>query len=149
VIGGIIVFNMTMDSKIAFLEEQVSAKQQELKKLQKVNSEVNRFKDQMKEIQQKIEIVKTLKEGQKGYYKILTNIEQSMPEDVWLSSINYKGGRIVMNCSSLRVSSVNSFIVNLYETKMFTNIDLEKADKKEDEAVEINNFIINVGVRLD
>ena len=149
VFAGIMLFNMTVNAKIAYLEEQVNKKQTELRKLQKVKQEVERFRSQMDDIQKKIEIVRKLKEGQKGYYKILTNVEKSLPEDVWTSSISFETNRIVLNCSSLRVSSVNRFVMNLYETKMFSTIDLEKADKKDEETVEINNFIITAGVRLD
>ncbi len=149
VFAGIMLFNMTVNAKIAYLEEQVNIKQREFRKLQSVKQEVERFRTQMDEIQKKIEIVRKLKEGQKGYYKILTNIEHSMPDDVWTSSIKFEGNKIVLSCSSLRVSSVNNFVMKLYETKMFSTIDLEKADKKDEETVEINNFVITAGVRLD
>ncbi|MCD8569490.1 MAG: PilN domain-containing protein [Geovibrio sp.] len=72
-----------------------------------------------------------------------------MPDDVWVSSLNFEGNKITLGCSSLRVSSVNRFVMNLYETKMFSTIDLAKADKKDEDAVEINNFVITAGVRLD
>ncbi len=149
VFAGIMLFNMTMNAKIAYLEDQVNQKQTELRKLQRVKQEVERFRTQMDEIQKKIEIVRKLKEGQKGYYKVLTNIEKSMPDDVWVSSLNFEGNKITLGCSSLRVSSVNRFVMNLYETKMFSTIDLGKADKKDEDAVEINNFVITAGVRLD
>lgn len=149
VFGGIMLYDSTAKAKIAYLEEQVNIKQAEFRKLQNVKREVDGFRRQMDEIQKKIEIVRTLKEGQKGYYRILTNIEQSMPADVWTDSVRFEGGKIVLGCSSLHVSSVNRFVMNLYETGMFTGIDLERADKKDDLTVEVNNFVINAGLRFD
>ncbi|WP_022851004.1 PilN domain-containing protein [Limisalsivibrio acetivorans] len=149
VIAAVVVVDMTMKAKTAFLEEQVNKKQRELKQLQRVKRDVDKFQKQMAELQKKIDIVRSLKEGQKGYYKILTNIEHSLPEDVWLSKLNYSGASVTLNCSSLRVASVNNFVMNLYETGMFTNIDLNKADKDTKDNVEVNNFVIAAGVRLD
>ncbi|MCD8569491.1 MAG: hypothetical protein LRY50_14635 [Geovibrio sp.] len=53
VFAGIMLFNMTMNAKIAYLEDQVNQKQTELRKLQRVKQEVERFRTQMDEIQKK------------------------------------------------------------------------------------------------
>ena len=146
---GIFLADSMMNSKVSFMEEQVNIKQAELRRLRNVKQEIDKFKTNMSEIQSKIDIVRRLKEGQKGYYKILTNITQSLPGDVWLSGLSYEGDRIVLNCSSLRVASVNSFVMNLYETKMFSAIDLDKAAKRDEQTVEVNNFVITASVRLE
>jgi type IV pilus assembly protein PilN len=149
ILGGIFYYHTLTNDKIAFLKEQVELRQTEYRKLQHVKHEVDGFRRQMDEIQKKIEIVRNLKEGQKGYYKILTSLEKSMPDDVWVDYINIESGKIVLSCSSLHVSSVNRFVMNLYETGVFTAIDLERADKKEHQSIEINNFVINAGLRFD
>ena len=149
VFGGIMLFDSTAKAKVAYLEEQVNIRQAEYRKYLNLKREVDGFRRQMDEIQRKIDIVRSLKEGQKGYYKILTDLEKSMPEDVWAESIRFESGRIILSCSSLQVSSVNRFVMNLYETGMFTGIDLERADKKDDLSVEVNNFVINAGLRFD
>lgn len=149
VLGALFYYDYITKEKIAFLTEQVNLKQADYRKLQHVKHEVDGFRTQMDSIQRKVEIVRNLKEGQKGYYRILTNLEKAMPKDVWVDYILIENGRIVISCSSLHVPSVNRFVMNLYETEMFTSVDLERADKKEQLSIEVNNFVINAGLRFE
>ncbi len=145
---GYYVVNNNLNNKITSLNKEIVHLKKELRKLQKIKKEVDAFKRKKNELQKKIDIVKKLKEGQKGYYKILTTIEYALPEDIWVSSFKYNQNNIKLICASLRTSSVNEFIMNLYKTKMFRGIDLKVVKKKTVENIDINEFSINAKVVL-
>jgi type IV pilus assembly protein PilN len=145
---GYYVVNNNLNNKISSLNNQKNHLKRELRKLQKIKREVDAFKRKKDELQRKINIVKRLKRGQKGYYKILTTLEYALPEDIWVSSFKYNNGRLQLTGASLRTSSVNEFIMNLYKTKMFQGIDLRFVKKKTVENIDINEFSIDAKVLL-
>ncbi len=153
IIGGLVFsFNLVvqgLNSKIQLIETEIDKLNNEFNKLQKVKREVDAFKSQKEELQNKINIVKNLKQDQKGYYKVLTDLEKSMPEDVWIATFNYNGSSVDISGSSLRTASVNEFIINLYRSKIFTNVNLKVVRKKTVENIDINDFSITADVRLD
>ncbi|MCA1927709.1 MAG: PilN domain-containing protein [Calditerrivibrio sp.] len=140
--------NSSMRSELEHYKSEVVTLQIELKKLQKIKNEIEEFKKKREALQKKIDIVKNLKKGQRGYAPLFINIEKSLPEDVWISNVAYNGNSITINVTSLRSSSVNQFIMNLYKTNMFTNIELKVVKKANVDKIDINNFDIIANVSL-
>jgi len=152
IIGGLVFsFNLIvqgLNSKIQLIETEINKLNIEYKKLQKVKREVDAFKSQKKELQSKINIIINLKQDQKGYYKLMTELEKSMPDDVWINTFNYNGSSVDISGSSLRTVSINEFIINLYRSNVFSNINLKVVRKKTVENIDINDFSIVADVRL-
>lgn len=148
IVAGYIVINSNMNHKIMSLNSDVKRLQTELKSLQKVKKQVDAFKKKKNELQRKIDIVKNLKKGQKGYYKLLTTLEYALPEDIWIKNMKYSNNKITMSGAALRTSSVNEFIVNLYNSGMFTGIELKVVKKQTVENIDINDFSISANVVL-
>lgn len=146
--AGYVVINDNLNNQVVSLNSEVKRLQMDLKKLQKIKKQVDAFKKKKNELQKKIDIVKNLKKGQKGYYKLLTTLEYALPEDIWISNLKYKGSNIVISGASLRTSSVNEFIINLYNSKMFNGIELKVVKKKTIDNIDINDFSISANVVL-
>lgn len=142
------IINSSLDNQILIAKNEISKLEREYKRLSKIKIEVDGFKKQKEELQKKIDLVKRLKQGQKGYYEILRNLEYAMPEDVWISKFDFKNDSLNLNGSSLRTASINEFILNLYATKMFDNIDLKTVKKITVENIDINDFSITAKVKI-
>lgn len=142
------IINSSLDNQILIAKNEISKLDREFKRLSKIKKEVDGFKKQKEELQKKIDLVKRLKQGQKGYYEILRNLEYAMPEDVWISNFDFKNDSLNLNGSSLRTASINEFILNLYATKMFDNIDLKIVKKITVENIDINDFSITAKVKI-
>lgn len=142
------IINSSLDNQILIAKNEISKLDREFKRLSKIKKEVDGFKKQKEELQKKIDLVKRLKQGQKGYYEILRNLEYAMPEDVWISNFDFKNDSLNLNGSSLRTASINEFILNLYATKMFDNIDLKIVKKITVENIDINDFNITAKIKI-
>ena len=149
VLVGAYLVNVNFDARIAFLEEEIKVKQNDLKNLRRVKRQVDDFQKKQQELQKKIDLVKNLKQGQRGYYQLLTKIEKSLPADIWLSGFLYDNGQVTLSGSSLHVASINEFIMNLYNTEMFTNLDINVVRKRNQDNLEINDFDLVASVRFD
>ncbi|MBZ4642820.1 MAG: type pilus assembly protein PilN [Deferribacteres bacterium] len=142
------IINSTLNSQILIAKTEVDRLNKEFKRLSKIKKEVDGFKKRKEELQKKIDVVKRLKQGQKGYYEILTNLEYAMPEDVWISRFDFNGKDVTLSGASLRTASVNEFILNLFATKMFDNIDLKVVKKTTVENIDINDFNITAKIKI-
>lgn len=138
----------SLNTQILIAKNEIAKLDREFKRLSKIKQEVDGFKKKKESLQRKIDIVKKLKSDQKGYYKVLTTLEYAMPGDLWISKFDYNNGSININGSSLRSSSVNEFILNLYSTKMFNNIELKVVKKVTVENIDINDFNITANMTL-
>lgn len=148
VVASCFLVNSSLNTQILIVKGEIAKLDREFKRLTKIKQEVDGFKKKKEDLQRKIDIVKKLKSGQKGYYKILTTLEYSMPQDLWISKFDYNNGSVNITGSSLRSSSVNEFITNLYSTKMFSNIDLKVVKKVSIENIDINEFNITANITL-
>ncbi|BAI81182.1 conserved hypothetical protein [Deferribacter desulfuricans SSM1] len=148
IVFGIFNINSKLNEQKGLIKREITKLERELKKLRKIDREVKELKRKKQELQKKIDLVINLKQGQKDYYNILTKLEKSLPQDVWVRKFNYKGGKISLEVSSLRSSSVNEFILNMYKTDFFRDIDLKVVRKNQVEGIDINNFSITAKVNL-
>lgn len=144
----IYIVNSSLDNQVTIIKNEITKLNTEYKRLQKIKAEVDGFKKKKDDLQRKIDIVKRLKGSQKDYYKIFVNIEYALPEDVWVSNFNLNGNNLNLQVSALRSSSVNQFILNLYETKVFNNIDLKVVKRLSVENIDINDFNISANINL-
>ncbi len=128
---GYFVLNSNLNTKITMLKIKIQKLDREFKKLKKIEKQVNAFKRRKARItKRKSHIVKNLKKGPKGYYSLLITLEYALPEDIWISGFKFSGKKLQLNGASLRTSSINKFIMNLYNTKIFRNIELKTVNKK-------------------
>lgn len=144
----IYIVSSSLDNQITIIKNEITKLNTEYKRLQKIKAEVDGFKKKKDDLQRKIDIVKRLKGSQKDYYKIFVNIEYALPEDVWVSNFSLNGNNLDLQVSALRSSSVNQFILNLYETKVFNNIDLKVVKRLSAENIDINDFNITANINL-
>ncbi|MGA1846843.1 PilN domain-containing protein [Deferribacter abyssi] len=148
IVVGIVSVNAKLKEQQSLIKSEISRLETELRKLRKVDREVKALKKRKAELQKKIDLVVKLKEGQKEYYKILTSLEKSLPQDVWIRKLNYARGQINLEVSSLRSTSVNEFIINMYRSDIFSQVDLKIVRKNQVEGIDINSFTITAKVNL-
>ena len=144
----IYIVNSSLDAQISIIKAELVRLNTEYKRLQKIKAEVDGFKKRKEELQKKIDIVKKLKASQKDYYRVFVDIEYALPEDVWISSFSLNGNNLALQVSALRSSSVNQFILNLYATKLFSNIELKVVKRLSVENIDVNDFNITANINL-
>lgn len=149
VLTGVYLVDINLNSRIKVLKDEITVVDGRLSKLKGIKKEIDGFEKTRDMLLNKIRVVMDLKRSQKGYYTIFTKLEKSMPKDVWINNLNFKGDAMSMQCSSLKFVSVNEFIVKLFEDGMFSGIDIDYAKKNDVENVEINNFMVNTSVNME
>lgn len=104
--------------------ETVKAKQQELAQLDKIIGEVNAFTTTKKELEEKLQVIQTLRKGKTGPVRALDDLAAEIPNRVWLTKMEETGGKITFEGNAIDHEDVSAFMKSLQKSKYFTNVVL-------------------------
>jgi type IV pilus assembly protein PilN len=126
----------------------VKAKQQELAQLDKIIGEVNEFTTKKKELEEKLQVIQTLKKGKTGPVRALDDLATEIPNRVWLVKMEETASRITFEGRAIDHEDVSAFMKALQKSKYFKNVVLgySKIAKEAKDRVEIYEFKITCQV---
>lgn len=129
---GCIVWTAAVSSTADDLKQQITAKNNELKQLDKIIGEVNEFTAKKKELEDKLQIIDQLRKGKTGPVKALDDLAREIPNRVWLTKVEEKSGSVTFEGQAVDHEDVSSFMKALQKSKYFSNIVLgfSKAGKE-------------------
>ena len=95
------------------LEATIATAQQELASLQPVLAEVKRAEEHREELQQRVAIIEELRRGQSVPVQLLDHVSRSLPEMLWLTSLDQKAGEVSIEGRTTTLISLADFVANL------------------------------------
>jgi type IV pilus assembly protein PilN len=87
---------------------------------------VEGFKQQKKQLQDKLDIIASLEQARSGPVRMLDELSDRVPERLWLTAITTKGKQIKLEGKSLDTGVVADFLRSLNGSPFFSNVDLDK-----------------------
>ena len=140
-----------------YIEEQKSAISQleeNIRKLSTAKNEVDRLQELNKQVNQQIEVIQGLQAERGLATEMLDYIAQHTPETVFLSSIDYKEGKVVITGVANNDSGVAQFIRNMEKFQYFSKATIESilsAQPNESFTVpdgsEVKQFVVKIEVK--
>lgn len=126
-----IVWTATISSRVEEKRAQITEKQNELKQLDKIIGEVNEFTTKKTELEEKLKIIEQLRKGKTGPVRALDDLATEVPNRVWLTNLEEKGGSVTIEGRAIDHEDVSSFMKSLQKSKYFSSIVLgfSKASK--------------------
>ena len=120
----------------------------ELKSLEKVIKEVRRFEKQSQLLQQKVDVIADLKASQKRPALFLDAISRSLPEQVWLETIQEIGTQMKISGKSLNGNpGIAAFMENLERSPLFGTAELIESKSELFRNRRVMSFTITVPMR--
>jgi type IV pilus assembly protein PilN len=133
----------SMQERIKGLEREISQKKKELAELKDIEKEVEEFKAKNKVLQDKVSVITSLEEGRDWFIQVIDHISQSIPEEVWVTSLSMggRGGRgataviysapVKLDGGAYRKDDIGYFISNLESNKEYiSRVSLGKITQK-------------------
>ncbi len=127
---------------IARLEARKESLQADLERLKKVVEEVNAFEKQQKLLQARVETIQRLRRNQTGPVRVLDQLSQGLPEQVWLEGIEDRAGVYQATGFALTNFAVADLLKTLQHSKEFTRVDLISSEMMRVEEQAVKKFII-------
>lgn len=126
--------------KIGSEKSDIKVIQTELDSLKVKLGKVAEFKKFQKELQDKLEVLKKLKEDKSGPARMLDELSKAMPEKVWLTAFNENDGSIHIEGVSLNEQDVASFLQRMEASPLFMNVELSVTEQSSGKGLKLQKF---------
>jgi len=126
IIGVLIAGSWWYMQKRALAErnETIAQKQDEAKRLEQIIKDVADYQKQKTNLEKRIELIKQLKQNQRGPVQLMDRISQDLPDLVWLDKMTVSGGLVSIDGRGLNPNAIANFVENVKNDPMFEEPDL-------------------------
>ncbi len=143
---GLYYWYSATSSKITARRAEIAAMEQEINQLSSVIAEVEKFKKDKKTLEGKLDVIYRLQKDRKIAVHYMDEINQAIPERVWLEMYDEKAGAVTVRGKALNPDDVAAFLRNLAKSPYFRDVELDVTTQGEikvgQESVKINDFTI-------
>ena len=111
-------------SQIKELDVKIAAAKKRQSELQAIKIQVEQFLQRKRILDAKVKLIEQLKAQQSGPVHMLDEISKSLPDFVWLTSLDQAAARITLGGEANGLTAVADFIANLQKCGWFPRVDL-------------------------
>ena len=138
--------------KVGQAQDEVNAKiaatKAEIAKYKALTAEVNQAKEDQKVLQEKLQIIHTLRREKGGAARVLDEVSVRKPEKIHLESIRKEGSKLGIEGIALDDETVANFMTNLRKSGLFKNVDLIVSEQSELSRVKLKKFTLSCEISL-
>jgi type IV pilus assembly protein PilN len=145
VLGGI---QWTMNSQKTDLIRRIEAKKKEIARFKALTTEVNKAKEDQRSLQEKLNVINTLKKEKGSPARVLDELSIYKPEKVHLESLKKDGSKLGIEGIALDDETIASFMTNLRKSKLFKNVDLIVSEQSELSKIKLKKFTLSCEIVL-
>ncbi|MDO4643302.1 MAG: PilN domain-containing protein [Cardiobacteriaceae bacterium] len=140
-----------------YIQQQESAIKQledDITKLSVAEKEVKRLQELNKQVNLQIDVIQGLQAERGLATEMLDYIAQNTPETVFLDSIDYKSGKVVIQGVAINDSAVAQFMRNMEKFQYFSTASVNSITAAQSnnsftvpEGSEVKQFVVNMEVK--
>ena len=123
-----------VNSTLKGVQSDVRAARDEVRQLEPILKEVEAFKRQREELNTKINLINELTTKRRGPVHLMDQISRSLPDLVWLVSMQVRGKNVELSGQALNTNAIASFIENLSLVPEFKEPDTKDVSRVGDTA---------------
>lgn len=135
-----------IEMKISDERAEVNRMRDEISSLKKKIGEVGRFKKLQSELKGKLEVLDSLKQGRSGPAKYLDELNKIVPDKLWLTEFEEKGGNVSVKGVALNEKTVAEFMRGLTASDYFKDVDLVQTAQQIEKDLKLQKFQLNFKV---
>jgi type IV pilus assembly protein PilN len=106
------------------LDTRIAADQKRQRDLQQIKKQVDDFQKKKAELENKVAVIEMLRAAQKSPVHMLDEISKSLPDYVWLTSMDERRGNVDFKGESNSLAAVADFISALQRSGWFPQVEL-------------------------
>jgi type IV pilus assembly protein PilN len=107
-------------------EDKLKRTRDDIAQLERIIGEVKNIKDAQQELQKKLDVLDKLKQGRTGPVRMLDELAQLTPRQLWLTKLDEKAGAVSFAGTALSIDDVSEFMTKLKQSKYFSAVELKK-----------------------
>lgn len=134
--------------KVSDLQSEYTSNQAKITEYKKKIDEVKKFEALNKAIQQKSNLIETLKKNQSVPVRLLDDVSKLMPDGVWLTALSFNNPQVTIEGVGYTNMDVVSFVDNLKKSTAYSDVYLEETKQGTVDKTEVYNFKLNFKVKI-
>jgi type IV pilus assembly protein PilN len=95
------------------VDADTAAANREAARLKSLLVEVTQFEARSKQLQDRVQLINSLRAGQSVPVQLLDHISRSLPDMLWLTDLNQDGGAVTLQGRSTTLIALSDFVGNL------------------------------------
>jgi type IV pilus assembly protein PilN len=127
---------------------QISTTKKEIAYYKSLTTEVTKAKEAQKTLQDKLNIINSLRKEKAGPAKVLDELSIDKPEKIHLESVKKEGSKLGIEGIALDDETIANFMTNLRKSKLFKNVDLIVSEQVEQSKLKLKKFILSCEIIL-
>lgn len=127
---------------------QISNTKKEITYYKSLTTEVDKAKEAQRVLQDKLNVINTLRKQKSGPAKVLDELSIGKPEKVYFESVKKDGSKLGIEGIALDDETVANFMTNLRKSKLFKNVDLIVSESIEQNKIKLKKFILSCEIIL-
>jgi type IV pilus assembly protein PilN len=127
---------------------QISNTKKEITYYKSLTTEVNKAKEAQKILQEKLNIINSLRKEKGSPARVLDELSIDKPEKIQLESLRKEGSRLGIEGIALDDETVANFMTNLRKSKIFKNVDLIITEQVEQSKIKLKKFVLSCEIVL-
>jgi type IV pilus assembly protein PilN len=117
-LGGIGWWYWSLGQASTRLDADIVQAQQQAAQLRSLLQEVQQFEARRGQLQQRVALIEQLRGGQSLPVRLLDHVSRSLPDMLWLSSLEQKDGAVTIEGRSTTLIGLSDFVGNLGNTNV-------------------------------
>ena len=144
----IILFQWRLEKETEETLAKISNTKKEIAYYKSLTTEVTKAKEAQKSLQDKLNIINSLRKEKATPAKVLDELSIDKPEKLHLESLKKDGSKLRIEGIALDDETIANFMTNLRKSKLFKNVDLIVSEQVEQSKVKLKKFILSCEIIL-
>jgi len=136
----------TLSTEVADLTSETQLLDAQLTNVKKVTKTVAELGKKRAELTEKLKVISILKRSKVGPVRILDDINLSVPDRSWLTTMKETDGALVISGMALDNQTVATFMRDLAKSEYVENVDLVESRNAKKDGRDIKSFTLNAKV---
>ena len=145
VLGGI---QYLLEREKSDIQAKISETKKEIAYYKSLTTEVLKAKEAQKTLQDKLNVINTLRKEKALPAKVLDELSIDKPEKMHLESVRKDGAKLGIEGIALDDETIANFMTNLRKSKLFKNVDLVVSEQVEQSKIKLKKFILSCEIIL-
>jgi type IV pilus assembly protein PilN len=127
---------------------QISKTKKDIAYYKSLTIEVEKKKEEQKMLQNRLNIIDSLRKEKASPAKVLDELSIDKPEKIHLESVKKEGSKLGIEGIALDDETIANFMTNLRKSKLFKNVDLIVSEQVEQSKIKLKKFILSCEIIL-
>ena len=147
-LAGLVAVQWRLEKEKENTLSKISNTKKEIAYYKSLTTEVVKAKEAQKTLQDKLNVINTLRKEKAGAAKVLDELSIDKPEKIQLESLKKDGSKLGIEGIALDDETIANFMTNLRKSKLFKGVDLIVSEQVEQSKIKLKKFILSCEIIL-